>query len=82
LGSVSGDTYVGRTAAGGFAKELDLNGDGKADVSFSHACGFMLQLKSGEVIAIEADRAVEATIARRRIKLAPHRPVTSGGTIR
>jgi hypothetical protein len=82
LGSVSGDTYVGRTAAGGFAGDLDLDGDGKPDVSFSQACGFMLQLKSGEVIAIEADRALGATIAGRRIKLAPHRPVTSRGTIR
>lgn len=35
LGRVDGNLYVGRTAAGGMGSRIDLDNDGKTDVSFS-----------------------------------------------
>ena len=75
LGRVIGQLYVGRTAAGGVGDRVDLNGDGRDDVRFSAPCGFMLQLKNGRVTAVEADRAVAVTIAKRRLPLTAYQPV-------
>jgi hypothetical protein len=75
LGRVQGTLYVGRTSAGGEGDGIDLNGDGKPDVAFDKKCNFILQLKSGRAIAVEADRDVTATIGRRKIELAPYTPV-------
>jgi hypothetical protein len=75
LGSVSGTIYKGRTAAGGVGRELDLDGDGKADVTFSEECGFVLQLRNGRVIAAEADRDVAATIRGKKFALKRYQPV-------
>ena len=75
LGRVSGKTYAGRTSAGGFGTELDLDGDGKPDVRFSRECGFLLELDRGKVMAVEADRAVTAEIQGRRVSLKAHSPV-------
>ncbi|HEY2015978.1 MAG TPA: hypothetical protein VGH38_20890 [Bryobacteraceae bacterium] len=75
LGRVSGKLYAGRTSAGGFGTELDLRGDGKSDVQFSAACGFLLQLDRGKVLAVETDRAVTAEVQGRRLNLEAHTPV-------
>jgi len=76
LGRVVGNVYVGRTSAGGVGSAVDLNGDGTSDVTFSASAGFILQLANGRVTAIEADRAVTATLQGRSITLAPFTPVT------
>lgn len=75
LGRVSGNLYVGRTSAGGVGRELDLDGDGKPDVTFSAECGFLLQLARGKVTAVESDRAVVGEIQGRHISLEAHSPV-------
>ena len=76
LGRVWGKLYAGRTSAGGVGRELDLDGDGQPDVVFDRECGFLLQLDRGKIIAIEADRAVTATLSGSRLTLAAHSPVT------
>jgi hypothetical protein len=75
LGKVAGSIYIGRTAAGGFGSGLDLNGDGKPDVSFSEPCGFLLQIREGKILAVETDRPVNATIRAKAMKLTAHVPV-------
>jgi hypothetical protein len=62
LGRVEGNVYIGRTVAGGIARELSLSAQGSHDVEFSRECGFLLQLNGGNVLAIEVDRPVHATI--------------------
>src|SRR5574340_56967 len=74
LGRVTGNVYVGRTAAGGVSDHIDLNGDGQPEVTFGAECGFMLQLEDGQVRAIEADREVEAHVGGRRILLGAYQP--------
>ncbi len=76
LGRVTGNLYIGRTSAGGRGDSIDLNNDGTVDVSFSQSCDFVLQLDEGRVTAIEADRAVTATLAGRVVQLAPYAPVS------
>jgi hypothetical protein len=76
LGRVTNKTYAGRTAAGGFAKEIDLDGDGRADATFSVECGFMIQLKSGKAIAIETDRDVECNLRGKKLRLTAYRPLS------
>lgn len=75
LGRVKGTLYVGRTAAGGEGKGIDLDNDGKDDVTFDQTCTFVLQLREGRAIAVEADRAVKAVIAGKEFQLAPFTPV-------
>ena len=74
-GHVFGDTYVGLHSAGGFGKQIDTNGDGVSDVTFSEPCGFLIQLRGGKPIAIEVDRAVQADVNGRKLKLARHSPL-------
>jgi hypothetical protein len=76
LGRVKGTLYVGRTSAGGEGNAIDLDNDGKNDVTFNQTCAFILQLKNGRVIAMETDRSVKATVAGKKIQLAPFTPVT------
>ncbi len=78
LGKVVGKLYVGRTAAGGEGDSIDLNGDSKAEVSFSAPCGFILRLEHGKVTAAEADREVTMQFQGKRLKLAAHTPLTIG----
>jgi len=78
LGRVRGDTYVGRTSAGGVGTGIDLDGDGAHDVTFDQSCAFVLQLSGGAVSAVEADRFVTFRHAGREIALAPHTPVKLG----
>jgi hypothetical protein len=75
LGRVSGNLYIGRTAAGGFGRELDLNGDGRPEVAFDRPCGFLLELEGGAVVAAETDRAAGARIAGRPLRLQPYSPM-------
>lgn len=75
LSRVERTQYVGRTAAGGFGSEIDITGDGKADVTFSKPCGFLIQLRAGRPVAIEADADVDARIEGKPIRLERYRPV-------
>ncbi len=72
LGRVTQTTYVGRTSAGGLASELDLDGDGKPDVTLGRPCGFIVQLDHGKVVAMETDCDVAATVQGRRLQLKTH----------
>lgn len=76
LGRVRGDLYIGRTSAGGRGDSIDLDADGTPDVTFGTSCDFVLQLEAGKVGAIEADRAVLATVAGKSLHLLAHTPVT------
>ncbi len=74
LGRVRGDTYVGRSSAGGVGTGIDLDGDGANDVTFDQSCAFVLQLSAGAITAVEADRFVTFGHAGREIALAPFHP--------
>jgi hypothetical protein len=76
LGRVKGTLYVGRTSAGGVGKGIDLDNDGKNDVTFDRTCAFILQLKNGRPITMEADQSATATIKGEKLKLALFTPVT------
>ncbi|WP_341406195.1 hypothetical protein [Luteolibacter soli] len=76
LGRVKGTLYVGRTSAGGVGNAIDLDGDGTDDASFSESCGFILQLKDGKILRLEADRAVKARIAGKEVALTAYTPVS------
>ena len=59
----------------GIGRAVDIDGDGKADATFSEECGFVLQLRNRQVIAAEADRDVTATIRGKKIALKRHTPI-------
>ncbi|WP_162055363.1 malectin domain-containing carbohydrate-binding protein [Pontibacter pamirensis] len=75
VGRVKGDTYIGRTSAGGEGASIDLNNDDVADAIFSTHCGFVLQLRDGAVTKVETDRAVTATIQGQTVNLEAYTPV-------
>jgi len=75
LGRVEDDLYIGRTAAGGAGRSLDLNGDGKPELEFDASCGFIAQIEAGRITAIETDRAVTGRIAGRPMRFRAHRPL-------
>jgi hypothetical protein len=79
LARVRGNMYVGRTSAGGEGTAIDLDGDGKDDVTLDAPCKFVLQLRDGKVGAAEADRKVAATIAGKRITLDRFVPASGFG---
>jgi hypothetical protein len=74
LGQVEGNVYVGRRIAGGMARELSLSAKRSNDVRFSRECGFLLQLDRGNIVAIEVDRPVRATIKGKEYDLKPYTP--------
>jgi hypothetical protein len=74
LGRVQGSLYVGRTSAGGFGPGIDLSGRGVPEVTFSESCGFLLELRSGKVTALESDRAVTAQVEGHSIRLEAFTP--------
>lgn len=76
LGSVRGTLYAGRTSAGGEGRSIDCDGDGKPDAAFDPPCRFILQLRDGKILAVEADRKTTAQIAGQRIQLESHVPAS------
>lgn len=76
LGSVKGTLYTGRTSAGGVGRSIDINHDGKDDVSFDQSCAFILQLKDGRITAVETDRAVKAEVSGSKRDLSAHTPLS------
>ncbi|MDR3403737.1 MAG: hypothetical protein P4L99_14660 [Chthoniobacter sp.] len=76
LGSVHGTLYVGRTSAGGEGEAIDLDDDGKPEVTFDAQCRFVVQLRDRKVVAIEADRKVTAHVGDRTAPLEAYRPVS------
>ncbi len=56
FGEVMGNVFIGRNAAGGSGKGIDLDKDGEEDIQFSQTCKFFLQLKERRVVAVEVDR--------------------------
>lgn len=75
LGWVRGTLYRGRTSAGGVGQGMDINQDGKDDVTFDQSCAFILQLKEGRVTSVETDRPVKAVIGGKSRSLEAHVPV-------
>jgi hypothetical protein len=75
LGSVHGTLYVGRTSAGGAGGSIDCDGDGKPDATFDPPCRFVLQLRTGRIVAMEADRETTADVAGKEIRLKAYQPV-------
>ncbi len=75
LGRVRGNTYIGRTSAGGVGTTMDVDNDGTAEVSFNMTTGFLMQLKVGEITKIETDRDVTAVIYRKTVNLKAYTPV-------
>lgn len=76
LGTVKGNTYVGRTAAGGVAASIDVDSDGQADATFNVSTGFIMQLLGGLIKKIETDRDVTAIIYGKTLNLKAFEPQT------
>ncbi|CAK8991713.1 Uncharacterized protein TC_0708 [Durusdinium trenchii] len=76
LGQVDGTLYFGRYSAGGYGNSLDLDGDGQPELRLSDACGFIVQLSSGRITAVEVDRPVSAGMDEKEIQLEAFEPVT------
>lgn len=76
VGSVHGSLYTGRTSAGGEGTTIDCDGDGKPDATFGVRCRFVLQIREGRILAVEADRRTTAQIAGRELHLEPYVPLT------
>jgi len=68
---------VGRTSAGGEGGAIDCDGDGHADATFDPPCRFILQLREGKIVTVEADRKTTAQIAGRSISLEAYVPVAA-----
>jgi hypothetical protein len=75
LGSVKGNIYIGRTSAGGAGTSIDINNDSVPEATFNSSTGFVMQLKDGEIIKVETDRAVTAVIYGKTIPLQAYTPV-------
>ncbi|MFO7822702.1 MAG: hypothetical protein R6V72_02100 [Cyclobacterium sp.] len=75
LAKIGEKYYIGTTAAGGEGRELDLNGDGKADVRFDKTCQFILQLEDDKVIRAEADREVNMSYQGASYFLSASQPI-------
>jgi hypothetical protein len=75
LGRVDDTLYVGRSSAGGVGTSIDVNGDGRADATFSTSCGFILQIRGNTIAAVEADRATTAIIGGKSVSLNAYTPI-------
>jgi hypothetical protein len=62
LGTVSGTTYRGRTAAGGYAAAFDIDGDHRPDAEFSEFTGAVVKHEQGSIIRVETDRTIEGRV--------------------
>jgi hypothetical protein len=76
LGRVKGNTYVGRTSAGGVGKSIDINNDGKADVTFNASMGFVIQLEAGKISKIETDKDATAVIQGQTFNFKAYSPLS------
>ena len=74
LGTVTDDTYVGKTIAGGEGTELRLSASARPVLTFDHRCGFLAQIRNSRIIAIETDRNVKAHLGQRTLSLSAHHP--------
>jgi hypothetical protein len=81
IGSVNKTLYVGRTSAGGEGTSIDVDRDGVADVTFDEACRFVLQVREGRVLAVEADRPTNMRYENRKVLLDAYKPVNVGGAM-
>ncbi len=79
LGRVDGDVYISPTFAGGNGREVDVNGDGTADVRFDRECGFVLQIGDGRVTEIEVDRPVTVRLRGRDYRPSAYVPLSIPG---
>ncbi len=75
LGTVAGNLYRGRTSAGGRAARLDLDDDGRPELTFDRSCGFVLQLADGAPIALEVDRPGKAHYEGNKLELEAFSPL-------
>jgi hypothetical protein len=74
LGRVEGTLYIGRTAAGGFGTSIRVGLKDLPEVTFSEACGFLLEIEGGALVRAEADRAVRLRVGTRTILLDAYSP--------
>jgi hypothetical protein len=81
LARVKGDTYAGRTSAGGVGKSIDINNDDSADAVFNISTGFVMQLENGKIIKIETDRDVTAVIHGQTINIEAYSPAIINNTV-
>lgn len=82
LGKVNGNTYVGRTSAGGVGTSIDINNDSIADVTFNTTTGFLMQLQTGKIIKIETDRDVTAKIQGQTFNLQAYTPAATDNLLK
>lgn len=78
LGRVVGTLYIGRSSAGGEGRGIDLDGDGRDEVTFDRDCAFVLQLHQGRITAVECDRPVTMTFGGKRHALQAFTPLSPG----
>jgi hypothetical protein len=64
LATITDTFYAGRTAAGGESDHLD-----KPTVTFTKACGFLVQFTNDRITSIEADRPTQATLHNSTVNL-------------
>lgn len=76
IASVKGSLYKGRTSAGGFGKEMDLDGDEHPDITFDKECGFILQLDNNNITAVETGQDVTMSYRNQTIQLSAFEPIT------
>ena len=79
LAVVRGTLYIGRTSAGGEGTSIDCDGDGKPDAVFDANCRFVLQLRAGRIVAVEADREVNVQVRGKQINLSAYAPAMIDG---
>lgn len=72
---VSGHVAVGRGYAGGVARAVDLDGDGRPDLEFSEETGFVARHDGGRLTLLETSLAVTARYRNRAFVLRPHEPL-------
>ncbi|MEO3407290.1 T9SS type A sorting domain-containing protein [Mucilaginibacter sp. CAU 1740] len=76
LAKVQGNTYVGRTSAGGVATSLDTNNDGTADIVFNTSTGFIMQLAAGKITKVETDTDVTGVIGGQTYSFKAYTPLS------
>lgn len=74
LGSVTDSIYIGRTAAGGWGHQLDLDQDGNAEIIFPSPCHFIVQLEDDRISAIESDIDTPVRILGKQCHLSAYQP--------